>query len=125
MSRSTREDLKLWLCFLDSAERGISINHIVFRKPNVISFTDASGAGMGGFSPTTGIAWRHRFTDAENKALTLNAKEHLASTVDMNVQLDHLPDPAPFRRIRFDRKTCRHSSSEVERFRLLLLQVAA
>ena len=75
LSRSAKEDLKLWLRFLDSAERGISINRIVFRKPNVISFTDASGAGMGGFLPTTGIAWRHRFTDAENKAQTLNAKD--------------------------------------------------
>ena len=96
LSRSTMEDLKLWLSFLDSAEEGISINRVIFRKPTITTFSDACEAGFGGFCPQTGFGWRYRFTDVENKAFAPNAKEYIASAIDMDFHLEMDPDPSPF-----------------------------
>ena len=96
LSRGTQDNLRLWISFLESAERGISINRVVFRKPTLVSFSDASEAGIGGYCPKTGIGWRYKFTDEENKALTLNAKEYLCSAIDMDFQLELDDDPSPF-----------------------------
>ena len=49
--------LNLWLDFLKSAEEGISINRVFFRKPTITSFSDSSELGIGGFCPKTGIGW--------------------------------------------------------------------
>ena len=50
LARRAKEDLKLWLEFLGSANKGISINRIIFRKPNLISYADASEVGISGFA---------------------------------------------------------------------------
>ena len=96
LSRSAMVDLELWLSFLESAAKGISINRVVFRKPTITTFSDASEAGIGGFCPKTGFGWRYLFTDEENKAFTLNAKEYIASAIDMDFQMDLDPGPRPF-----------------------------
>ena len=96
LSRSAMDDLELWLSFLESAAKGISINRVVFRKPTITTFSDASEAGIGGFCPKTGFGWRYLFTDEENKAFTLNAKEYITSAIDMNFQMELDPDPRPF-----------------------------
>ena len=71
-------DLKLWLHFIDSAERtGISINNIVFTRPNTFCVSDASGSSLGGYT-SSGIAWRweipresrHLFRDSINLFLS-------------------------------------------------------
>ena len=77
LSHTTVEDLKLWLIFLESACRGISINRVVFRKPTIASFSDALETRIGGFCPKTGVIWRHEFSNANQAAFTLNAKEYL------------------------------------------------
>ena len=96
LSHGAMEDLRLWLSFIESAEEGISINRVVFRKPTIVTYSDASEAGIGGYCPKNRVAWRHRFTEEENKAFTLNCKEYLASAIDMDFQLELDPDPAPF-----------------------------
>ena len=49
------DDLSLWLDFLKSAEDGISINIVIFRKPTTITFLDSTGLGIGGLCPKTDI----------------------------------------------------------------------
>ena len=96
LSSPTMRDLTLWLAFLDSAEKGISINRVVFRKPTITTSSDASEAGVGGYCPKTGVIWRHRFTDEESKAFTLNCKEYIGSAIDMDFHMELDPDPSPF-----------------------------
>ena len=90
------EYLELWLILLELAHRGISINRVVFRKPTIASFSGASETGIGGFCPKTGVAWRHEFSNVEQAAFTLNAKEYLGSAIDSDFQLEMDPDPHPF-----------------------------
>jgi hypothetical protein len=96
LSHGTMKDLELWLSFIESAAAGISINRVVFRKPTIITFSDASEAGIGGYCPKTGVGWRYLFTEEENKALTLNCKEYIGSAIDMDFQVEMDPDPNPF-----------------------------
>jgi hypothetical protein len=96
LSSSTMGDLQLWLSFIESAQRGISINRVVFRKPTITTFSDASEAGVGGFCPKTGVMWRHRFTEEESKAFTLNCKEYIGSAIDMDLHMEIDPDPSQF-----------------------------
>jgi len=96
LTRGTIDDLNLWLEFLISAKDGISINRVIFRKPNIITFSDSSEAGIGGFCPQTGVMWRYRFTETEAKAFTLNTKEYIASAIDMEVQADMNPNKTPY-----------------------------
>ena len=58
LSRGAMDNLELWLSFLKSAAKGISINRVIFRKSTITTFSDASEAGIGGFCPKTGIRWR-------------------------------------------------------------------
>ena len=96
LTRRAKEDLKLWLEFLGSANKGISINRIIFRKPNLISYADASEAGISGFCPQTGILWRYKFSDIEAKSFTLNVKEYIASTINTAVQIEQAKDINPY-----------------------------
>ncbi len=89
------KDLGLWLSFIRSAEQGISINSIVFRRPTSISITDASETGMGGYNPISGKMWRHQFTEEEQTAFTLNTKEFLAAKISQRLALEEDPSPFP------------------------------
>jgi hypothetical protein len=51
-------DLRLWLRFLAWARAGISLNLISCRQPTRILRSDACIHGIGGYSLTSGIAWR-------------------------------------------------------------------
>ena len=92
----TRADLALWLNFLHSAKDGISLNRVVFRKPTLQSYSDASEFGIGGYSPSTGVAWRYEFTESQQRAFTLNCKEYLGLVIDSVIQSQHDPSPRPF-----------------------------
>jgi hypothetical protein len=41
LSHGTMKYLELWLSFIKSAAAGISINRVIFRKPTIITFSDA------------------------------------------------------------------------------------
>ncbi len=55
---SEKPDLHLMIFFLDMAKEGISINNVLFRKPNRIYRSKASEFGIGGYNLTSGLAWR-------------------------------------------------------------------
>jgi hypothetical protein len=86
LTRRTLDDLILWLEFLTSAEKGISINRIIFRKPSLVTFADASEIGICGYSPKTTILWRYQFTPLEAATFTLNTKEYLGQSIDTDFQ---------------------------------------
>jgi hypothetical protein len=58
-SREALSDLKLWLGFLESARKGISMNLIVTRQPSRLCFSDSCPFGIGGWN-IRGRAWRIR-----------------------------------------------------------------
>ena len=43
------KDLILWVKLLNRAEKGISINNVIFRSPSPTVITDASKTGIGGY----------------------------------------------------------------------------
>jgi hypothetical protein len=50
-------DLDTMLLFLNKAANGISLNNLVFRKPDFIYRSDASEFGIGGYNILSGVAW--------------------------------------------------------------------
>ena len=89
-------NLKLLLSFLESTEKGSSTNYVVFCKSTIKTFSDASKAGMGGFSSKTDAMWRHSFIEEERTTLTLNCKKYIGSALNMDYHIEIDPDPSPF-----------------------------
>jgi hypothetical protein len=58
--KEVADDLHLWKCLLTKANRGISINLIVTRRPSRLCWSDSCPFGIGGYSLVTGFAWRIR-----------------------------------------------------------------
>jgi hypothetical protein len=90
-----RRVLKLWLEFLRKAHRGINLNLLTLRQPTNIVITDACPNGMGGFSVSSGKAWR---VDLRHLSIPDNNKlEFMASVVGvlqcfMDGEIPHLGD---------------------------------
>lgn len=93
-----RKDLHLWLHFLDRAQQGISMNNMVFRKPNRIDRSDASTHGVGGFSATSGVAWQWELPSDLCDRVSLNALEFLAEyiTIWMDICFGGAPQESCF-----------------------------
>lgn len=53
------DDMKLWRVFLKRAQKGLSMNLLVHRRPTVIACSDSCPMGIGGFL-LDGFAWRVR-----------------------------------------------------------------
>ena len=87
LNMETREDLRLWEKFLDKANRGININLIVSRHPNHIIRTDACEHGLGGFSLTTGRAWRYELPPDARNGKSINYLEFLACIAGILISL--------------------------------------
>ena len=75
-------DLRLWQSFLQFAHQGISLNLLSFRLPSHILRSDACEHGLGGFSATTGIAWRWELPVELRLRATLNSLEFLATYIN-------------------------------------------
>jgi len=88
--RQEREDLKLWVLFLQQAGKGISINNVVFRRPDIIVWSDASELGIGGYS-NSGIGWRFKLPPHLVGVFTLNLLEFIAAVITIELVLDHAP----------------------------------
>ena len=95
LSKETKEDLKLWINFIEYARKGISINSVIFRTPTSVSISDACETGMGGYDPISGKMWRHKFTEEEQVSFTLNAKEFLAAQISQELSLTDDDSPFP------------------------------
>ena len=82
------DDLKLWVTILAHAARGISMNLLCFRQPDVTCWSDASLTGIGGYD-STGRAWRWELPMECRGRLTLNGLEYLASIITIQQHLPH------------------------------------
>jgi hypothetical protein len=83
----TRRDLAYWLTLLDRAIIGIDMNLLVARLPNFIIRTDACEEGLGGYSLTTGRAWRYRIPQNAKHLKSINYLEFLACITGVMVSL--------------------------------------
>ena len=95
IQEATKKDLELWKHFLKQANRGFSLNSIVFRIPTSLCFSDACEWGMGGYCMNSGRAWRYEFTKREREVFTLNTKEFMASVITEEVNIPHDPSDHP------------------------------
>ena len=80
-------DLHICLQMLDEASTGISINNIVFRKPNIFYRSDASEFGIGGYNLISGSAWRFELPIHLRLRSSLNSLEFLASVITIWVDI--------------------------------------
>ena len=87
LSVEVRRDLDYWLALLDRAKNGIDMNLLVSRLPDHIIRTDACEEGLGGFSLTTGRAWRYRIPDDAKNSKSINYLEFLACIAGIMVSL--------------------------------------
>jgi hypothetical protein len=81
------EDLRLIVSFLHYANRGVSLNVLVFRKPTIIYRSDASEFGLGGYNVTSGIGWRLELPVDCRLCSSLNSLEFLSSLI--SIWMDH------------------------------------
>lgn len=79
LNKSDIWTLELWLTFLQQANTGINLNLLTMRKPTNLIITDACLDGIGGFSMTSGRAWRMDLRSF--KILDNNKLEFLAAVV--------------------------------------------
>jgi hypothetical protein len=85
-----RRVLKLWIKFLTTANRGISMNRLVLRQPSRIGWSDSCPFGLGGFDLHSGFAWRLKIPrDSPLFGLQManNPLEFLAMVINLWVQL--------------------------------------
>jgi hypothetical protein len=92
-TQSQREDLELWKTFLDMARAGMSLNRLTYRPPSHIERSDACEHGIGGFSATTGLAWRWEIPLELRWRATLNVLEYLAGylSIWMDIHIGSAP----------------------------------
>ena len=95
LTKSQQADLHLWLDLLSIATRGVSINLLTYRQPDLLCWSDASLTGMGGYT-STGLAWRWEIPLALRGRLTLNSLEYAASIVTIQLSLNQLRDSVMF-----------------------------
>lgn len=83
--------LQTWQTFLLKASQGININLVSLRKPTNMIITDACPTGMGGYSWTSGTAWRMDLTSFN--IVNNNPLEFLAIVVGIIIdqQLGNIP----------------------------------
>lgn len=83
-------DLQLWIEFLNKAHRGISINLLTYRKPDVTCWSDASFTGMGGYN-SLGHAWWFELPLECRGRFTLYCLEYVSSIITISLYLMSSP----------------------------------
>ena len=87
LTAEARLDLAFWQALLDRAHRGIDLNLLVLRSPDHIIRTDACESGLGGFSLTTGRAWRWTIPEDARNEKSINYLEFLACIAGIQISL--------------------------------------
>jgi len=87
LNQAQRDDLELWIKFLDKALAGISLNLLSFRTPSRIERSDASVHGIGGASLTASRGWRWEIPHELRLRATLNVLEYLASYITIWMEI--------------------------------------
>ena len=77
------EDLRLWEEILKRTNEGISINLIVNRRPTKIYLSDSCPFGLGGFSASSGRAWRLKLPSELIGKVSNNLLEFIAEVICM------------------------------------------
>ena len=83
LNRTLRADLEFWLKALQMVHTGIDINLVTRREPDHIRRTDACEYGLGGYSLTTGLAWRWQLPEDLQYKVHINFLEFLTSVIDI------------------------------------------
>jgi hypothetical protein len=89
LSEEVKNDLELWIKFLILIHKGISMNNLVVRQPNRRLCSDACPYGLGGYSLTTGLAWRIQIPDHLVGRGSINFLEFLATVIA--IRMDNPP----------------------------------
>ena len=89
-----RRNLTLWIALVLKAGQGVDINTLVSRVPDRIARTDACEHGLGGFSMTTGRAWRWEIPVELRLTKSINFLEFLACVAGILVSLVEEADVA-------------------------------
>ena len=86
LNKRVKEDLILGQKFIDKAYRGISMNLVVFRKPDVIYIGDASEHGLGAYA-SHGEAWRYLIPENLRGRAHINLLEFLIHVVSIWIDI--------------------------------------
>ena len=86
LSSRAREDLKLSQHFLARANKGVSMNSVVFRKPDIVHIGDASEHGLGAFA-SHGRAWRFVIPENLRGRAHINLLEFLTQVVSIWIDI--------------------------------------
>ena len=89
-----KDDLRLWIKFIDQAASGVNINLISLRQPTHILRSDACEHGIGGYGLESGVAWRFEIPLNLRGRFSINLLEHIAAHVAILVE-DHYNDIPP------------------------------
>ena len=73
---------------LKKSHQGVSMNNIVFRKPNRIYIGDASEHGLGGMNMLNGKAWRFLIPEHLRGRAHINLLESLIQVISIWVDID-------------------------------------
>ena len=91
--RAVKEDLKLWVRFIDKTTRkGIDINNITFTKNTITLYSDACEHGIGGYF-SNGKAWRYSLPPHWIGQLSINLLEFVAAAVTIVLLLSTSDEP--------------------------------
>jgi hypothetical protein len=87
LTQTEIDDLQTLQSFLSAANKGLSLNNLVYRKPSKIYRSGASEFGIGGYNIVTGIAWRIELPVSCRLRTSLNSLEFLGCVV--SIWIDH------------------------------------
>ena len=82
-----RDDLSICAEYLLKARHGISLNLLVFREPTHTYRSDASEHGIGGYSLSSGHAWRYEIPPDCWKRVSLNTLEFIGCLITIWVDI--------------------------------------
>ena len=80
ISKRARNDLELAKNFIDKANKGVSMNLLTFRQPDVVYICDAAEYGLGGFA-SHGRAWTYEIPPELRDRAHINLLEYLAQII--------------------------------------------
>lgn len=83
---SEKSDLHLTQAFLDEAKNGISMNILVFRKPNITLRSEASEFGLEGYNIISGNTWTIKIPPDCDIRTPLYSLEFLACVITIWIE---------------------------------------
>ena len=87
LSEAQVADIKLFQSILTKCNQGLNLNLVSFRQPTHFFRSDASLAGLGGYSLSSGKAWQFQLPTGFERHLTLNTLEFLGCITTIWVEL--------------------------------------